>query len=607
MLNKLLANAILCYRHGKSQPITMSPGTTGQLYIETSQHLIQERLSASEHRVYCEVRDISRAAVSQANQSQFEAASASFSQALKTLSKQPVSEELRRLGASRIAQARAYLTSLTEDWDRSRELIHIALKNDEVLEADFGYALFHVQRIHLLHLLLRVEIGSGQRRTAVQLADQILQYLTGNRETLPVGGHWSTDRADAIPDAFRNGMIARTTSEIGILLAKHSLSDAQQLWTCFPSWRLFEARDTLSEIFAWGQLKDAYLREDREDFLQHTALFLAAGRCETLLWYTTVLDLCGCCQALRPAQTAGFRQEVAQDAARMRVLPSPYLPSNLRRMLQSQDDTPISAPHAPRPLLCRRFHAYNVGLPRTGTSSVATLFGQFRSATEFQEQKTVEHIVAWQDGSLSEAEFHAYILDRDREGQLEMDSASFNHFYLDFLIDRFPEAKFVFTIRECYPWLNSFLSLMLRWRKRYSDQGLEMPPWMAAYGRLLFGTFSWDAFTSADTLKASIPDLVEPFVQCWSTYNRLILERLPPERSLIIPTEDLSHRQDDLAAFIGVPRSSLSSADHVGRTAEPVDWLQSVSPAVFEASYNRFSSESLSHFFRSESLSVSSH
>lgn len=589
MYNKLLANAIVCYRFGKTQPITMSPGTTGELYIEISENLIQERLPAAAHQVYVNVRDVSRVGVRLANQAEFDAAQVSFRQASETLDAQAESEELRLLGVSRVAQAEAYLTSLTGAWDRAQALIYKALDNDEILETQYGYTLFHIQRIHLLHLLLRVEIGAGRPFQAVITADQILQYLNGSLERLPIGGHWGQERVDAVPVAFRNGMLARTTSEVGILLAKQSVAEARRLWSAFPSWSGFDQHAAVSEIYDWGRVKEAFLQEDTSAFLERAASFLAAGRRETLLWYTTVLDLCTCCQALRPAQTRGFRQEVAQDAVHMSVLPSPLLPSNLRRMLQHNGDCPTGL--SPSNGLSRRFHAYNVGLPRTGTSSIATLFGQYRSVTEFKEQETVEHIVAWQGGGLSAEAFRDYVLRRDGEGQLEMDSASFNHFYLDILVDMFPQAKFVFTMRDCYSWINSFLSLLLRWRQRFLTRGLEMPAWMTDYGRLLFGDFSWAGFASSEALRASVPDLVEPFIRCWSIYNLRVLERLPPERSLIIRTHDLSHRLDELATFIGVPRTSLTRVDHMGINPDPVDWLCQMDRTAFDACCARYGSE----------------
>ena len=47
-------------------------------------------------------------------------------------------------------------------------------------------------------------------------------------------------------------------------------------------------------------------------------------------------------------------------------------------------------------------------------------------------------------------------------GSLELDSASFNHFFIDFLIDLHPDARFVYTRRDAVSWADSFLNMVLR-------------------------------------------------------------------------------------------------------------------------------------------------
>src|SRR3546814_7844785 len=70
-------------------------------------------------------------------------------------------------------------------------------------------------------------------------------------------------------------------------------------------------------------------------------------------------------------------------------------------------------------------------LPRTGTTSLYTLFAAYRAGNEFMERQTVQHCVHRERGEISEDAFRDYLHRRDREGGLEMDSASFSHFYLD--------------------------------------------------------------------------------------------------------------------------------------------------------------------------------
>ena len=94
----------------------------------------------------------------------------------------------------------------------------------------------------------------------------------------------------------------------------------------------------------------------------------------------------------------------------------------------------------------RRFQAYCVGLPKSGTSSIAGIFSGYVSCHEFMVRETVEHLIRFNRGELSDRQMRSFVRRRDTLGLLEMDSASFNGAYLDFLRDEFPSAKFIFTI-----------------------------------------------------------------------------------------------------------------------------------------------------------------
>src|SRR5690606_4852586 len=107
------------------------------------------------------------------------------------------------------------------------------------------------------------------------------------------------------------------------------------------------------------------------------------------------------------------------DARLWRELPAPLLSSSLRRRLERNADD--AAPHGythrpPR----RRFRAYTVGLPRTGTTSLYTLFAAYRAGNEFMERQTIQHCVRRRRGDITEAAFRDYLRQRDREGGLEM-------------------------------------------------------------------------------------------------------------------------------------------------------------------------------------------
>lgn len=223
--------------------------------------------------------------------------------------------------------------------------------------------------------------------------------------------------------------------------------------------------------------------------------------------------------------------------------------------------------HSDPPL--RKIHLYNVGIAKTGTNSMASIFGKYRTEHEFMFQETIEQIAAWQEGTVSQESFKTYILYRDRQGNLEMDSASFNHHYLDILRREFPEAKFIFTVRDCYSWLNSIVNMSL-------SNGNSIPDWMLMYGKLFVG-YEVDRTTisSSQAILDKLPSTIDQLLEYWQKSSQRILDFLPPEHSLIIPTHKISQSLEQIANFVGVsPQSLVEQANHSNQAPPGYDWLK---------------------------------
>lgn len=299
--------------------------------------------------------------------------------------------------------------------------------------------------------------------------------------------------------------------------------------------------------------------------------------------------------AERQRAYAGFSLDhFVKEHPEVRDAEQVIIPRNRRR----KGEVVVSEGHrspAPAPApATRRFRLYNVGIPKTGTTSVAALFRQhYRAAHEYQFQETVEHVTAWHNGTISPGAFRAFLLRRDVEGTLEVDSSSFNHYYLDILIEEFPDARFVFTVRDCYSWLDSYVNMLLRWRRHLEASGTEVPRWQAEYGRLQFGTFDPQVFASAEALRAHLPDLADRFLQCWGDYNRRVLALLallPQDRTLILRTSELSAplSLSRLADLAGVPVETLAVRDgHGNRAPQKLDTLKLIGRARLEQSAAR--------------------
>jgi Sulfotransferase domain len=218
----------------------------------------------------------------------------------------------------------------------------------------------------------------------------------------------------------------------------------------------------------------------------------------------------------------------------------------------------------PASLPTRRFHLVGVGLPKTGTTSLAHLFQPFRWGDEFLFAESVERLIAWRAGRLDREGMRRWLALRAEAGMLELDSASFNHFFLDMLVELHPAARFVYTRRDSVSWADSFLNMVLR-HGAYL-RGRPWPEWQVALGRLMAPSFDPGLFASPTHLRLTLSPLAEELLGFYARETARIEAALPPERSLVIATDGLSTNLDTIAAFAGLPRSALNAVgSHANR------------------------------------------
>jgi len=233
-----------------------------------------------------------------------------------------------------------------------------------------------------------------------------------------------------------------------------------------------------------------------------------------------------------------------------------------------------------------RFKAYSAGLGRSGTLSMAHIFGAYRSVHQYLMSETLEMIRRHESGQLSGAAFRRFILERDAMGQLEFDASGHHYYYLDILADAFPEAKFIFVIRDCYSWFDSVVNLL-----HLPNSGFTSP-----------GPFDFDAMKpiceDPQRLLRELEGLLDGPLAFWAAANATALEHLPKGRSLILRTHEISHSLEKMAEFIGIPAASLDGASsHVHRTTEKLEILRKAGPALLEAKFEQHCAPLMQQFF----------
>jgi len=129
----------------------------------------------------------------------------------------------------------------------------------------------------------------------------------------------------------------------------------------------------------------------------------------------------------------------------------------------------------------RRFHVFGVGLPKSGTHSIARLFGiRYRSDHEPRAPMTNVMLVRWIEGSLTDGAFADFLRARDVRLNLEMEANHPLHHCTPLLVDLFPEARFILTIRDCYSWPNSEINQQLELRDSFPWGRLQQLRYEAA-------------------------------------------------------------------------------------------------------------------------------
>jgi len=202
-------------------------------------------------------------------------------------------------------------------------------------------------------------------------------------------------------------------------------------------------------------------------------------------------------------------------------------------------------------LLPRRFHAFCVGGPKTGTHSLAGVFSRYRAWHEPLTEHFMQIIVERANGDLSDPAARNQIRRLDRRMWLEFNSSWINYFLLELLLEEFPRARFVLTIRDCYSWLDSMFNELL---------GRPHSVFQTRFYRWYIDSLSPGSHEDGDRVLAERglwP--LDLWLRAWNNHNVRMLHLVPRDRLLIVSTPDIRRDIPRLADFLGIPPDTLDA------------------------------------------------
>ncbi len=207
----------------------------------------------------------------------------------------------------------------------------------------------------------------------------------------------------------------------------------------------------------------------------------------------------------------------------------------------------------------RRCHVYGVGAAKTGTHSIAHLFGPpFHSAHETLDFGSMDWIVAAHEGTKSRREILRYLRRRDRELYLEVESSHPLAVFTSHLVEAFPRAKFILTVREPLSWLDSIINqhLNVRW---VPETTRARSQFFIKLRDLYHGTAEQGHAEQESALKDRGLYTLDGYLGYWAAHNRSVLKAVPEERLLVVETRRISHEIDRIAQFVEVPAEHLNA------------------------------------------------
>jgi hypothetical protein len=219
----------------------------------------------------------------------------------------------------------------------------------------------------------------------------------------------------------------------------------------------------------------------------------------------------------------------------------------------------------------RKLRLFVVGLPKTGTTSLTRMFrDRYRAGHELGGERFLRCLADHIAGRLPTEEMRGILVQRIGRIRVDVDSAAFLSHFAGFLADRYPDAKFVITLRDCYSWLRSVISHMATRPARHRS--------LIDYRDFKYGGAESDpgAKPRFAPEEKALEDAglypVQGFLKAWASVNADLLDATPPDRRLVLKTEDIGRSIGELAAFCGVEPATISLA-HSNRTRRRWDGL----------------------------------
>lgn len=212
----------------------------------------------------------------------------------------------------------------------------------------------------------------------------------------------------------------------------------------------------------------------------------------------------------------------------------------------------------PRPRL------YGIGMGKTGTNVLASLFAGVPAAHEPEAGEVITALLAYEAGRRDWRSLRGFVVDRDRRLGLSVDVSNLNIFLVDQLVDLAPDARFVLTIRDPWSWLDSIVNQYVR--------RTPTAEWRA-FAEHRFGSAGVAHPAAERVLAEHGLHPLAGYLSYWRAHMEKALAAVPADRLFVVPVGRIMAEAGRIAAFAGLPPDSVDASrvrEYRNPTKQPI-------------------------------------
>ncbi|MEA5575038.1 sulfotransferase [Anabaena sp. UHCC 0451] len=201
----------------------------------------------------------------------------------------------------------------------------------------------------------------------------------------------------------------------------------------------------------------------------------------------------------------------------------------------------------------RQFHCYVIGTMKSGTTSLGRILKPYyNTAHEALPRQSCLTTALFLQGKIKREELAQYIQRRDNFLNLELESSWFLVDWLEILVSKFPDAKFILPIRDPYSWVASMVN-----QEAATNTGVQ-----ESYWKVLFNEYfkDNDAETEDTPLLAKGLHSVSAYLKHWNYHHQKVIETVPAEKLLILKTSELNYKIEEISNFLGIDHSKFETS-----------------------------------------------